>query len=214
MRRRVFGETHSIFRAAFRSFLEKEVVPAYPAWEEQGYPDRELFRRAGEPGLRSISTLAVRDGGELVINGAKPFSSNGSIADIVLTVVRTGDGPGRDSHSLLVVPADSPGFSRGRRLRKIGLKAQDLAELSYQDVRVPCSNLLGEEGKAFAYLTGNLAQERLSIALNSQAAAEAALDTTIRYVNERRAFGTPIASFQNTKSELAACATESAAGRA
>jgi alkylation response protein AidB-like acyl-CoA dehydrogenase len=294
----VFGETHSIFRDAFRSFLEKEVVPAYPTWEKQGYPDREQFRRAGELGflgmqvpteyggggetsfaynailteeiqraglawgglrlhtdivmpyflefatdeqrqtwlprlasgelvsaiamsepdagsdLRSISTRAVRDGDDFVINGAKTFISNGSIADIVLTVVRTDDGPGRDNHSLLVVPAESPGFSRGRRLQKIGLKAQDLAELSYQDVRIPRSNLLGEEGKAFTHLTANLAQERLSIALNSQAAAETALDTTIRYVTERRAYGTPIASFQNTKFELAACATDIAAGRA
>jgi alkylation response protein AidB-like acyl-CoA dehydrogenase len=298
MRRRVFDETHAMFRGAFRSFLEKEVVPGYPAWQKQGYPDREPFRRAGELGflgiqvpteyggggetsfaynaimteeiqraglawgglrlhtdivmpyflefatpeqrqewlprlasgelvsaiamsepdagsdLRSIATRAVEDGDDFVINGAKTFISNGSIADVVLTVVRTGDGSGRDNHSILIVPTDTPGFGRGRRLEKIGLKAQDLAELSYQDVRVPRTNLLGELGKAFTYLTSNLAQERLSIALNSQAAAEAALDETVRYVTERKAFGTPIASFQNTKFELAACATDIAAGRA
>ena len=163
--------------------------------------------------LRSIATRARLDGHEYVLNGAKTFISNGSIADVVITVVRTGDGRD-DAHSLILVPTDAPGFNVSRRLEKIGLKAQDLAEFAFTDVRVPVGNLLGDPGRAFEYLTANLAQERLSIALNSQAAAEAALRMTVGYVADRKAFGKPISSFQNTRFELAACSAEIEAGRA
>jgi alkylation response protein AidB-like acyl-CoA dehydrogenase len=132
----------------------------------------------------------------------------------VITAVKTDPAAGRDGLSLLVIEGGTPGFERGRRLEKIGLKAQDLAELSFTDVRVPADNLLGAEGQGFAYLTANLAQERLSIAVNSQAAAAQAVRTTVDYVTQRQAFGTTVASFQNTKFELAACATEVAAGQA
>jgi alkylation response protein AidB-like acyl-CoA dehydrogenase len=148
-----------------------------------------------------------------VVDGAKTFISNGSIADLLVVVVRTADTGGRNDHSLLLVPADTPGFSCGRKLTKIGLKAQDLAELTFDGVCVPVANRLGEEGRAFEYLTANLAQERLSLAINAQAAAEAALEMTLDYVKERKAFGTPIGSFQNTKFELASCKVEIAAGR-
>jgi alkylation response protein AidB-like acyl-CoA dehydrogenase len=164
--------------------------------------------------LRSIRTRARRDGSDYLIDGAKTFISSGSIADLLVTVVRTGDSGGRGDHSLLLVPTDSPGFTRGRRLSKIGLKAQDLAELSFDGVRVPATNLLGEEGCAFEYLTANLAQERLSLAINAQAAAEAALAMTVAYVQDRKAFGQTIGSFQNTKFELATSKVEIAAGRA
>nr|WP_123670731.1 acyl-CoA dehydrogenase family protein [Actinocorallia herbida] len=171
-----------------------------------------------EPGagsdVKSLTTRAVREGDHYVVNGAKTFISNGSSADLVITAVRTGAEGTREGISLLVIEADTPGFHRGRNLPKLGLKAQDLTELSFTDVRVPAENLLGEEGRGFEYLTANLAQERLSIAVNSQAAAAQALRTTLDYVRERKAFGTTVGAFQNTKFELAACATEVEAGQA
>jgi alkylation response protein AidB-like acyl-CoA dehydrogenase len=171
-----------------------------------------------EPGagsdLRSITTSAKRTDTGYLVNGAKTFISNGGLADLVITVVRTAEGKGPGAHSLLVVERGMPGFSTGQSLDKIGLKAQDVTELFFADVEVPTENLLGTEGSAFGYLTANLAQERLSIALNGQAAAEYALRVTLDYVKDRTAFGTSIGSFQNTKFELAACATEIAAGRA
>ncbi len=164
--------------------------------------------------MRAVATTAVRDGEEYVVNGTKTFISNGSIADLVVVVVKTDPESPRNGLSLLVIEKGTPGFSHGRRLDKMGLKAQDVAELSFSDVRVPVTNRLGEEGDAWTYLTANLAQERLSIAINSQAAAVAALAMTIDYVRERSAFGTSIGSFQNSKFELATCATEIAAGQA
>lgn len=164
--------------------------------------------------LRAIRTKARRDGDDYVVDGAKTFISNGSIADLVVTVVRTSNVGGHSDHSLLLVPADTPGFSCTRVLGKLGLKAQDTAELSYAGARVPARNLLGDEGRAFEYLTANLAQERLSLAINAQAAAEAALAMTVRYVTERTAFGQRLSSFQNTKFELATCKVEIEAGRA
>jgi alkylation response protein AidB-like acyl-CoA dehydrogenase len=171
-----------------------------------------------EPGagsdVKSLTTRAVREGDDYVVNGAKTFISNGLVADLVILAVKTDPDAGRDGISLLVVEADTPGFSRGRKLEKIGLKSQDLAELSFTDMRVPVANLLGDEGQGFRMLTRNLAQERLSIAVNSQAAAAQAIVTTVDYVRQRKAFGTTVASFQNTKFELAACATDVEAGQA
>jgi alkylation response protein AidB-like acyl-CoA dehydrogenase len=171
-----------------------------------------------EPGagsdVKSMTTRAVRDGDSYVVNGAKTFISNGLVADLIILAVKTDPSAGREGISLLVVEGSTPGFTRGRKLEKIGLKPQDLAELSFTDMRVPVENLLGAEGEGFKYLTRNLAQERLSIAVNSQAAAAQAVQTTLAYVRERRAFGTTVASFQNTKFELAACATDVEAGQA
>ncbi|KEI45049.1 acyl-CoA dehydrogenase family protein [Saccharopolyspora rectivirgula] len=172
-----------------------------------------------EPGtgsdLAGVATTAVRDGDHYVLNGAKTFITGGINADLVVVVARTSSGGDRrEGLSLLVVESGTPGFSRGRNLAKLGLKAQDTAELFFDDVRVPAENLLGEEGKAFRYLTSNLPQERLAIAIGAQAAAEAALATTHEYVQERRVFGKPVAAFQNTKFELAGCAVEIEAGRA
>lgn len=169
-----------------------------------------------EPGtgsdLASIATTAVADGDEYVVNGAKTFITNGINSDLVVTVVRTGEG--RDGLSLLVVERGMPGFERGRNLDKIGQKSADTAELFFTDVRVPKTNLLGDEGKAMEYLSFNLAQERLSLAINGVAVAEAAVRWTVDYVKERTAFGQPIAAFQNTKFVLAECATEVTVARA
>jgi acyl-CoA dehydrogenase len=171
-----------------------------------------------EPGagsdMKAISTRAVREGDSYVVNGSKMFISNGATADLIVTAVKTDASAGRAGLSLLVVEGDSAGLKRGRKLQKLGLKAQDLAELTFDDVRVPVENRLGEEGKGFEYLTKNLAQERLSIAVNSQAAAVTALRDTVAYTKARKAFGTTVSSFQNTKFELAACATDIEAGQA
>jgi alkylation response protein AidB-like acyl-CoA dehydrogenase len=161
-----------------------------------------------------MATRAVRDGDHYVVNGAKTFISNGSTADLVITAVKTDPEAGRAGVSLFVIDGDAPGFGRRPIPKKMGLKGQDLGELSFSDVRVPVENLLGEEGHGFEYLMANLPQERLSIAINSQAAAVQALHGTIEYVRERKAFGTTVASFQNTKFELASCSTEIEAGQA
>ena len=170
-----------------------------------------------EPGtgsdLASIATRAVRDGDEYVVNGAKTFITNGINADLVITVVRTDPDAGRHGLSLLVIERGMDGFERGRNLDKIGQRSADTAELFFSDVRVPVANLLGEEGNAMAYLTSNLPQERLSIAIGGVAVAQAALDWTVDYVKERTAFGARIADFQNTKFVLAECETELAVAR-
>lgn len=163
--------------------------------------------------VKALTTRAVRNSDRYVVNGSKTFISNGANADLIVTAVKTDPDAGRQGLSLLVIEGDSPGLTRGRKLEKLGLKAQDLAELSFDDVIVPAENLLGQEGKGFEYLTQNLAQERLSIAVNSQAAAVKALQDTIEYTQSRKAFGTTVSSFQNTKFELAACATEIEAGQ-
>jgi acyl-CoA dehydrogenase len=173
-----------------------------------------------EPGtgsdLAGVRTTAVRNGDSYVVNGAKTFITGGQLADLVIVLARTSTDPDdrRAGLTLLVVEDGMPGFTRGRTLEKIGLKVQDTAELSFVDVRVPQANRLGAEGAAFGYLGRNLAQERLAIAVGSVAQAQAALDATIAYVKERTAFGTPVASFQNTKFELAAVAAEIEAGQA
>ncbi|MEO0492204.1 MAG: acyl-CoA dehydrogenase family protein [Actinomycetota bacterium] len=170
-----------------------------------------------EPGtgsdLASIATRAVRDGDEFVVNGAKTFITNGINADLVVTVVRTDPEAGRHGLSLLVIERGMEGFERGRNLDKIGQKSADTAELFFADVRVPAANLLGEEGGAMGYLTQNLPQERLSLAIGGVAVAQAALDWTVDYVKERQAFGARIADFQNTKFVLAECETELAVAR-
>ena len=164
-----------------------------------------------EPGagsdLSGIRTSAVRDGGEYIVNGSKTFITNGINADLVITAVRTGP----DRHrglSLLILERGMPGFERGRNLQKIGMHSQDTAELSFTDVRVPLANLLGEENEGFFQLVAKLPQERMSIAVAGVAEARAAFENTLRYVQERRAFGQPIGSFQHSRFVLAEIATE------
>jgi alkylation response protein AidB-like acyl-CoA dehydrogenase len=165
-----------------------------------------------EPGtgsdLQGIRTSARRDGDEWILNGSKTFITNGILADLVIVVARTDPDAGSRGFSLLVVERDMPGFERGRRLEKVGTKAQDTAELSFTDVRVPAANVLGAPGTGLVSLMQNLPQERLSIGVASTAGAIRALDLTLAYTKERTAFGKPIGDFQNTRFELAEMATE------
>ena len=168
-----------------------------------------------EPGagsdLAGIRTTAKRDGDHYIVNGSKTFITNGINADLVITAVRTGDAGADDRRagmSLIILERGMEGFERGRNLDKLGLHSQDTAELSFTDVRVPVANLLGEEGAGFRQLTQKLPQERMSIAVNGVAEARAAFDETLRYVQDRKAFGKSIASFQNTKFVLAEIITE------
>jgi alkylation response protein AidB-like acyl-CoA dehydrogenase len=170
-----------------------------------------------EPGtgsdLQGVQTTAVRDGSDYIVNGAKTFITNGIMSDIVIVVAKTDPDAGSRGFSLLVVERDMPGFSRGRRLKKVGMKAQDTAELFFDDVRVPAANVLGEVGQGFIYLMQNLPQERLSIAVSAAAGIEQALAVTKQYTQDRHAFGKPISSFQNTRFELAEIATQAQVAR-
>jgi len=170
-----------------------------------------------EPGtgsdLQSIRTTAIRSGDHYIVNGSKIFISNGILCDVVILVVKTDPHAAHKGFSLLLVDANSKGFSRGQNLDKIGMKGQDTAELFFEDVNVPVENLLGEEGRGFYYLMNNLPQERLSIAVSGLAAAEAALEWTVQYCQDRKAFGKPIGSFQNSRFKLAEMKTELMIGR-
>src|SRR5580693_974308 len=292
MDRNIFEADHDTYRDSVRTFLGKEVVPHYDAWERAGIVPRELFTQAAElgvfaavpeqyggagvkdfrynaifteesayagvmpaalgPGLQAdicmpylldltndepkarwlpdvasgetvtaiamtepgtgsdlsgIRTRAVREGDYYVVNGAKTFITNGINADLVITAVRTGDHPHKGL-SLLVIERGMAGFERGRNLEKVGMHAQDTAELSFSDVRVPAANLLGAEGEGFYGLTRNLPQERISIAVTAVAQSAAAVEETIGYVRSRTAFGKPIGSLQNTRFRLAELVTE------
>ncbi|MEV1294820.1 acyl-CoA dehydrogenase family protein [Pseudonocardia sp. NPDC049635] len=295
MRRTLYESDHEDFREAFRSFVEKEIVPHELQWERDGIVPRELFTTAGangflgidvpeeyggggvpdfrfnaviaeelmrsgaaasglgltlhndivlpyllaycneeqkqrwlpgvvagtsilaiamtEPGigsdLASMSTTAIRDGDHYVVNGAKTFITNGINSDLVVVAVKTDPSQKHKGMSLLMLERGMAGFERGRNLDKLGQHAQDTAELSFTDVRVPVANLLGpEEGQGFTQLVSNLPQERLSIAIAAVAAARTALHHTLDYVKERKAFGSPIGSFQNSKFVLAELDTE------
>jgi alkylation response protein AidB-like acyl-CoA dehydrogenase len=158
--------------------------------------------------LASMRTSATRDGDTYVVSGAKTFITNGINADLVITAVKTDPSQRHKGISLLIVERGMDGFARGRNLDKVGMHAQDTAELFFDDVRVPVENRLGEEGQGFRYMTANLAQERLSIAIAGVAAARGALAHTLEYVKERTAFGQPIGSFQHSRFALAEMATE------
>jgi alkylation response protein AidB-like acyl-CoA dehydrogenase len=291
-----YDDDHLAFGEAFRAFADKEIVPNYLDWEEEGITPREVFREAGrsgflgmsvpeeyggggvddfrfnqildeeiadagitgsglglslhndtclpyflsfandeqkrrwlpgiaagelitavamtEPGagsdLAGMRTTAKRDGDHYVVNGSKTFITNGINSDLVITAVKTGGNADnrRGGMSLVIVERGMPGFERGRNLSKVGLHSQDTAELSFTDVRVPVENLLGAEGDGFGQLTQKLPQERMSIAVSALAEAKAAFTETIRYVRDRKAFGTAIGSFQNTKFVLADLVTE------
>jgi acyl-CoA dehydrogenase len=170
-----------------------------------------------EPGagsdLKAMRTRAVRDGDDYVIDGQKTYISNGQNCDFILLACKTDADAGARGVSIILVDAQTPGFSRGRNLEKIGLKAQDTSELFFSEMRVPVSNLLGEEGRGFSMLMTKLAQERLTQAIRSICVAEAAIQWTVDYTSERKAFGGTIASFQNTQFVLAGLAAETTALR-
>jgi acyl-CoA dehydrogenase len=173
-----------------------------------------------EPGagsdLASVQTRARRDGGDYVLDGAKTFISNGQIGGLFIVVAKT-DPEAQPPHrgiSLLLVEGDTPGFKRGRRLEKLGLKGQDTSELFFEACRVPAANLLGREGQGFKMLMEQLQQERLCIAVSSMASCRRALADTIEYVKQRTAFGKRIAAFQNTQFKLVELAAEVEIGQA
>jgi len=165
-----------------------------------------------EPGtgsdLQGVKTTARTDGNHYVINGSKTYITNGQNADLVIVVAKTDPELGAKGISLILVEATREGFGRGRNLDKIGQHSGDTSELFFNDVRVPITNCLGEEGKGFVYLMSQLPQERLSIAIGAQAAAQRAFDEGLAYVKERKAFGKTVFDFQNTRFVLADLATK------
>jgi alkylation response protein AidB-like acyl-CoA dehydrogenase len=161
-----------------------------------------------------MKTSAIRDGDHYVVNGSKTFITNGINADLVITAVKTDPSQRHKGMSLLILERGMDGFERGRNLDKIGLHAQDTAELFFDDVHVPVENRLGDEGQGFHWLVHNLPQERLNIAMAAVAAARAAFEWTLAYCKERTAFGQPIGSFQNSRFVLAEMATEIEVGQA
>jgi alkylation response protein AidB-like acyl-CoA dehydrogenase len=292
--RTIFDEEHEMFRKAFRTFVEREMVPHREEWDRAGLVDRSIFTKAGEAGfiamavpesyggagvkdfrynlaiieeltradvyphgmgltlhsdvclpyfleyttaeqqqrwlpgiasgdlvtavamtepgigsdLASMSTTAQRDGDTYVINGSKTFITNGINADLVIVAAKTDPTQRHSGISLIVVEGGVPGFERGRNLDKVGMHAQDTAELFFTDVRVPVANRIGDEGGGFLLLVRNLPQERLSIAMAGVAHARAMLTWTVEYAKERSAFGQPIGSFQNSRFRLAEMETE------
>jgi acyl-CoA dehydrogenase len=173
-----------------------------------------------EPGtgsdLAAVQTSARRDGDSYVLNGAKMFISNGQIADAIIVVAKT-DPKAKPAHrgvSLIIVDKDAVGFHRGRKLDKLGFKGQDTSELFFEDCRVPVTNLLGQEGQGFKMLMEKLQQERLVTAIGALTSARRCLDDTVAYTKQRKAFGQPIAAFQNSQFKLAEMATEVEVGQA
>jgi len=171
-----------------------------------------------EPGtgsdLQAVKTTATADGDDYILNGSKIFITNGYLSDLVIVVAKTGNsGEGAKDISLLLVETSSPGFSKGKPLKKVGMKAQDTCELFFENVRVPKANRLGTEGMGFVMLMKELAWERLMIAITSVAGAEAALKHTLDYTRSRKVFGKPVASFQNTRFKLAEMKAELSVAR-
>jgi alkylation response protein AidB-like acyl-CoA dehydrogenase len=179
-----------------------------------GFASGELIAAIAmsEPGagsdLAGIRTTGVRDGDDWVVSGAKTFISSGINADLVIVVTRTDPEAGHRGFTLLVVERDMPGFTRGRKLAKIGQHYADTAELFFEQVRVPAANVLGQVGRGFYHLMHNLPSERMSIAVNALAGARETFDQTLEYVKGRKAFGQPVGSFQYNKFRLAEMATE------
>ncbi len=298
--RSLFTPEHEAFRDSYQRFAEKEIAPFHEAWEEQGYVDREVWRKAGENGflcmtmpeefggagadrlysaaqievnaeggysgvgfslhtnivapyiarygtqaqkqkylppmargemigaiamsepaagsdLQGIKTSAIKQpDGSYLLNGSKTFITNGWHADVVVVVAKTDPTEGAKGTSLLVVERGMPGFEKGKRLKKLGLRAQDTSELFFDNVRVPAENLLGGpemEGKGFYCLMEELPWERMQIAIGAMAAAQGAIDRTVAYVKERKVFGTTVSTYQNTRFTLAELQTQVQIGR-
>ncbi len=294
--RTLFNADHEGFRDTVRRFIDREIAPFHAGWEEQGYVDREVWRKAGEHGLlcltmpealggagadklfsvvlieeltiagasgigfglhneivapyllrygtdeqqqrwlpkfasgeligaiamsepaagsdlQGIKTTAIKHGDHYLLNGSKTFITNGWHADVVIVVAKTAPEAGAKGTSLLVVERGMPGFEKGKRLKKIGLKAQDTSELFFSNVRVPLGNLLGAENSGFVSLMQELPWERLQIAIAAVAAAQIAIDRTLVYVKERQAFGQSVGAFQNTRFTLAGLQAQVQAAR-
>ena len=289
--RTLFTADHEAFRDSVRRFIEREIVPHHAAWEDQGYVDREIWRKAGANGLlcqtmpedyggagvdklfsivqieeltragctgigfglhseivapyllrygteaqkqrwlprlasgdtigaiamsepaagsdlQGIRTTAIRQSDHYLLNGSKTFITNGWHADLVIVVAKTNPEAGAKGTSLLVVERGMAGFERGRRLKKLGLKAQDTSELFFDNVKVPLENLLGAENSGFVSLMQELPWERLQIAIAAVESAQAAIGRTLAYVKDRQAFGQAVAAFQNTRFTLAELQTQ------
>jgi len=227
----VMEELSYAYESGFAMALHSDIVVPYLhayGTEEQkrrwlpGCASGELVTAIAmtEPGtgsdLAAIATTARPDGDDYVINGAKTFISNGQLCDLVLVAAKTDPDP-KKAHrgiSLFVVEAGRPGFSKGKKLEKMGMASQDTSELSFEDCRVPAANRLGVEGAGFMQMMQKLQQERLCVAIGAQCASEQVLADTIRYTQERHAFGKPISKFQNTQFKLVECATKVEVGRA
>lgn len=193
--------------------LKQKYLPAMAAGEKIG------AIAMTEPGtgsdLQSIKTRAEDKGDHYLLNGSKIFITNGYLSDFAIVACKTGrSDKGSADISLLIVDAESEGFTKGKPLNKMGMKAQDTCELFFDDVKVPKENLLGKEGTGFMMLMGELAWERLIIAIGAQSAAEAIFNETVQYVKERQAFGRPVATFQTMRHRLAEMQTELSVGRA
>ena len=293
--RTLFSTEHESFRDSFKRFMEKEIAPFHEAWEEQGYVDREVWRKAGDNGflcmsmpeayggagvdklysvvqmeelglagftgigyglhneivapyllhsgteaqkqtylpklatgemigaiamsepatgsdLQGIKTsAALQPDGSYVLRGSKTFITNGWHADLVIVVAKTDPDAGAKGTSLFLIERGMPGFEKGKRLKKLGLKAQDTAELFFDNVKVPAAQLLGGanyESKGFICLMEQLPWERLQIAISAVAASQAAIDWTLKYTQDRKVFGQAVANYQNTRYKLAEMQTE------
>jgi len=289
--RTLFSADHEAFRDTVRRFIEREITPRHAAWEDQGFVDRDVWRKAGDNGLlcltmpeeyggagadklfsvvqleelaaagcsgigfglhseivapyllrygseaqkqrwlprlasgeligaiamtepaagsdlQAIQATAIRRDDHYLLNGSKTFITNGWNADLVIVVAKTDPKAGAKGTSLLVVERGMRGFEKGPRLKKLGLKAQDTSELFFDKVEVPLANLLGAENSGFVSLMQELPWERLQIAIGAVASAQVAITRTVEYVKERKAFGQPVAAFQNTRFTLAEAQTQ------
>jgi acyl-CoA dehydrogenase len=227
----VMEELAYAYESGFAMALHSDIVVPYIhafGTEEQkqrwlpGCASGELVTAIAmtEPGtgsdLAAIATTARLDGDHYVVNGSKTFISNGQLCDLCIVAVKTDPDP-KNAHkgiSLLVIEAGRAGFTKGKKLDKMGMASQDTSELHFEDCRVPVANRLGPEGAGFLQLMKNLQQERLCVAIGAQAASEQVLKDTITYTKERHAFGKPISKFQNTQFKLVECATKVEIGRA
>jgi acyl-CoA dehydrogenase len=227
----IMEELATAYESGFAMALHSDIIVPYiysfgtEAQKQNWLPgcaSGEIVTALGmtEPGtgsdLAALATTAVKDGDEYVINGAKTFISNGQLCDLVIVAAKTDPDPA-NAHkgiSLFVVEANRKGFTKGKRLQKMGMDSQDTSELFFEDCRIPASNLLGTEGGGFMMLMQKLQQERLCVAIGAVAAAEQVLVDTIAYTKERKAFGKPISKFQNTQFKLVECLAKCEVGRA